>query len=651
MTIRKLLKNTLLVLISALAFSCANPGRPDGGAYDETPPNVVGTSPKEYALNNKQQKITLLFSEYIKLDNAAEKVVISPPQLDQPEIRASGKKIYVELKDSLIPNTTYTIDFSDAILDNNEGNPMGSYAYVFSTGESIDTLEVSGKVLNAQDLEPVKGILVGLHSNLNDSAFVKTPLEKIGRTDGSGHFVIKGVASGKYRIYALNDAESDYEFHQKSEDIAFTKDIIIPSCTPATREDTTWIDSVRIDTIKTVNYTRFMPDDIVLRSFKEVQTVHHLLKSERKSPYSFSLYFTAPSQELPKIQGINFNADNAFLIQNSAGNDTITYWIKDTALVKKDTLELTLTYADTNDSTGIDEMRSDTLELVSRTPYARIMKDFNDKMEQWMKRKERSEKRGKKFNERQPRQWIRMRYNATNNLAPNENITLLLNEPLIKVDTSRIHLSLGVDSLWEERPFIVSRDSANMLSYTVYGEWRNGQKYKLEIDSAAFTSIYGNNNIRMEMSFSVPATEAYASLFVTLSNYDNGQAYVQLLKGDKPYRTVKADGDHADFYYISPGKYYLRMFVDQNNNGKWDTGLFAENKQPEPVYYFPSEIELRASWDSEQEWNVRSTPLEKQKPKEITKQRAEKKREIQHRNAERLLKKQKEEQKKQRNKR
>ena len=226
-------------------------------------------------------------------------------------------------------------------------------------------------------------------------------------------------------------------------------------------------------------------------------------------------------------------------------------------------MELTLTYADTNDSTGIDEMRSDTLELVSRTPYARIMKDFNDKMEQWMKRKERSEKRGKKFNERQPRQWIRMRYNATNNLAPNENITLLLNEPLIKVDTSRIHLSLGVDSLWEERPFIVSRDSANMLSYTVYGEWRNGQKYKLEIDSAAFTSIYGNNNIRMEMSFSVPATEAYASLFVTLSNYDNGQAYVQLLKGDKPYRTVKADGDHADFYYISPGKYYLRMFVDQ----------------------------------------------------------------------------------------
>lgn len=651
MTLRKLLTYLVAAATAAAVFSCANPGKPDGGPYDETPPRVVGSSPKEYALNNRQGKIALLFSEYIKLDNAAEKIVISPPQLEQPEIRAAGRKIYVELKDTLIPNTTYTIDFSDAIKDNNEGNPMGSYAFVFSTGENIDTLEVSGKVLDAQDLEPVKGILVGLHSNLEDSAFVKTPLEKIGRTDASGHFVIKGVAPGKYRIYALNDAENDYEFHQKSEDIAFTKDIIVPSCEPATRQDTTWIDSVRIDTVKTVNYTRFMPDDIVLRSFKETQTVHHLLKSERKTPYSFSLFFTAPTKELPRIHGLNFNSDNAFLIQSSSGNDSITYWLKDTALVAKDTLEMQVAYLETNDSTGIDEERTDTLELVSRTTYAKIAKEFNDKMEQWAKRKERAEKRGKKFTERQPRQWIRMRYNARNSLAPNENIALFVNEPLTKVDTSRIHLMLSVDSLWEERPFLISRDTANLLAYTLYGEWRNGQKYKLQIDSAAFESIYGNNNIKMEMNFDVPLADTYASLFVTLKNYDNGQAYVQLLKGDRPYRTLKADGDHADFYYLTPGKYYLRMFVDQNGNGIWDTGLFSEKRQPEPVYYCPEEMELKASWDSEYAWDVRSTPLANQKPKAITKQRVEKKREILHRNAERALKKQKEEQKRQKNKR
>lgn len=650
MTLRKLFTCSLLMLLVAFAFSCANPGKPDGGPYDETPPRVIGSTPQEYTTGSKQSKIGIFFSEYIKLDNAAEKVVISPPQLEQPEIQASGKKIYVTLKDTLIPNTTYTIDFSDAIKDNNEGNPMGSYAFVFSTGESIDTLQVSGKVINAQDLEPVKGVLVGLHSTLDDSAFVKKPLEKIGRTDGGGNFTIKGVAPGKYRIYALNDAESDYEFHQKSEDIAFTKDIIVPSFAPATRQDTTWIDSIHIDTIKTVEYTRFMPDDIVLRLFKETQTMRHLLKTERKSPYSFTLYFTAPMDSLPIIEGLNFKSDDAFVIQNSAHNDTIVYWLKDTALVAQDTLEMRLTYPDTNDSTNIDEIRTDTLELVSRTPYAKIMKDFNEKMEQWTKQRDRAAKRGKKFTERQPRQWIRMRYSARNSLAPNENITVTVNEPLTYVDTSRIHLMLAIDSLWEERPFLISRDSANMLAYTVYGEWRNGQKYRLRIDSAAFTSIYGNNNIRMEMNFSVPQPETYASLFVTLSNYDNGQAYVQLLRGDKPFRTLKADGDHADFFYITPGKYYLRMFVDQNNNGIWDTGLFAENLQPEPVYYYPEEIELKASWDTEQPWDVRSTPLIKQKPLAITKQRAEKKREIQNRNAQRLLKKQKEEQQRKKNK-
>ena len=651
MTIRRLPVYLTVIVLALAAFSCANPDKPDGGPYDETPPSVIGSIPREYTTGNKQSNISLLFDEYIKIDNATEKIVISPPQLEQPEIRASGRKIYVELKDSLIPNTTYTIDFSDAILDNNESNPMGSYAFVFSTGDNIDTLEVSGKVLNAEDLEPVKGILVGLHSNLVDSAFSTSPLEKIGRTDGAGKFTIKGVAPGKYRIYALKDAESDYEFHQKSEDIAFSEEIIVPSFEPATRQDTTWIDSVRIDTIKTVKYTRFMPDDIVLRLFKETQTMHHLLKTERKTPYSFTLYFTAPTDSLPKIKGINFDETDAFLVHNSAKNDTITYWLRDTALIAKDTLELQLTYADTNDSTGIDEERTDTLELVSRSPYAKIAKEFNDKMEQWEKRRERAEKKGKKFNERQPRQWIRMRYAARNSLAPDENITISVNEPLTAVDTSRIHLMLGVDSLWEEKPFIVARDSANLLAYTIYGEWRNGQKYRLLVDSAAFTSIYGNNNIRMELNFEVPAVERFAALFVTLRNYDNGQAYVQLLRGDKPFRTVKADGDHADFFYITPGKYYLRMFVDQNGNGTWDTGLFGERRQPEPVYYYPQEIELRASWDTEQDWDVRSTPLVSQKPAAITKQKAEKKREIVRRNAERLLKKQKEQQQRNKNKR
>lgn len=638
--ISTLLTAAIVMLVAAGLYACANPDKPDGGPYDETPPSVVRTSPAQYAVGNKERKITLWFDEYIKLDNAQDKIVISPPQLEQPEIQAYGRRITVNLKDTLIPNTTYTIDFSDAIVDNNESNPMGSYAFVFSTGDKIDTMEVSGTVLNAEDLEPVKGMLVGLHSNMADSAFTTTPLEHIGRTDSRGHFVIKGVAPGKYRIYALNDAENDFTFRQKSEAIAFTRTVVVPSFEPAVREDTVWADSIHIDSIKTVHYTRFMPDDIVLRSFLETQTAHHFIKSERATPYALTFVFSAAMPKPPVIRGLNFNAEGAFVPQINADNDSITLWLRDTALVARDTLELALTYPETDDSTGVDSIKTDTLEMVSRIPYSRIRKNMEDQMAQWQKKRDRALKKGQKFHERQPRQWIRLRYNARNTLAPDENISIRVSEPIERVDTSRIHLELAVDSTWEARPFIVARDSADMLSYTFYGEWRNDQKYRLRLDSAAFTSIYGNNNIRLEMNFGIPSADNFASLFVTLSNYDNGQAYVTLLRGDKPYRTVRADGDHADFYYLTPGDYYMRLFVDQNNNGAWDTGLYSEGRQPEPVYYYPGKIELKRGWDSEQPWDVRSTPLVKQKPAAITKQKAEAKRKIQNRNALRLQRKQ-----------
>ena len=142
-------------------------GSPDGGWYDDTPPSLVSATPQDRSVNVTDKKVTIVFDEYIKVEDVTNKVVVSPPQLEMPEIKASGKRIIVELLDSLKPNTTYTIDFSDAISDNNEGNPLGNYTYSFSTGEQIDTFEVSGTVLNAEDLEPVNGILVGLPDDLS----------------------------------------------------------------------------------------------------------------------------------------------------------------------------------------------------------------------------------------------------------------------------------------------------------------------------------------------------------------------------------------------------------------------------------------------------------------------------------------------------
>ena len=176
----------LLCVFLLLLASCARMGRPDGGWYDETPPRVIGASPADGGVNVTEKKVHIYFDEFIKLDNATEKVVVSPPQLEQPEIKSTGKQIKVELKDSLKANTTYTIDFSDAISDNNEGNPLGNYTYSFSTGDHIDTLEVSGHVVQADNLEPVKGILVGLYGEMEDSCFIKKPMLRVARADSRG---------------------------------------------------------------------------------------------------------------------------------------------------------------------------------------------------------------------------------------------------------------------------------------------------------------------------------------------------------------------------------------------------------------------------------------------------------------------------------
>ena len=304
-------------MTATFAFSCANIGNPDGGPYDELPPKFVKSTPQPGSLNNKRTEISIEFDEFIQLENASEKIVVSPPQIQMPEIKVNGKRVEVNLEDTLQPDMTYTIDFADAIVDNNEGNPLNNYTFTFSTGNAIDTMEVSGTVLDASNLEPVKGILVGLHSNLADSAFVKKAFERVARTDSRGRFIIRGIAPGTYRVYALQDANQNFLFDQKSEMIAFTDSLVVPRFEQRMRQDTVWKDTVTVDTIVEHAYTHFLPDDILLRAFKEDATTLYMVKNERMVPQKFSFYFSAPVDSLPRIEGLNFDAADAFLLEHS----------------------------------------------------------------------------------------------------------------------------------------------------------------------------------------------------------------------------------------------------------------------------------------------------------------------------------------------
>lgn len=627
-----------LVFLFLLATACANPGSgPDGGPYDEELPYVVSTTPASGDSGVKGRRVTLQFNEFIKLENASEKVTVSPPQIEMPDILTSGKRITVTLNDSLRPNTTYTIDFSDAIEDNNEGNPMGNYTFFFSTGRTVDTLEVGGHVLAAEDLEPIKGILVGLHSDTTDSAFRTRPFDRVARTDGSGRFSIKGVAPGRYRIYALNDGDGDFRFTQKSEMIAFGRESISPSFFQDTRYDTLWRDTVHYDTIVARPFTHFTPDDVVLRAFKEVNPVRHLLKTEYPVPEQFTIFFTAPSTHVPEVRGLNFDASK-LLPRISSGNDTLTFWVADTLLVRQDTLTLALTYEESNDSTLELSLRTDTLELSPKLTWAKRDKQRQEEWEEWEKNREKALKNDRPFNEEPPTVWIKLTPRIERPLAPDQNPVLVIDEPLAHFDTSGVHLRLIVDSTETEAPYLLEPLPGRDFSFRLMGEWRPGQQYVIVVDSAAMTSVFGHRNRRMEQKFNIAKDDEFGSFFVNVQRLDGDTtAIVELLDGrGKVVRRCRAPQGRADFFYLKPGDYYLRLLLDRDGDGMWTTGEFETGLPPEEVYYNPVKFNVRARWDIEQDWNFRTLPLTEQKPAELIKQKADPKKTVKNRNAERL---------------
>lgn len=627
-------------VIILILYACASTGTPDGGPYDETPPKFVRATPDPNSTGNTRKKIAIEFDEFIKIENAAEKVIISPPQTEMPEVKASGKRVLVEFFDTLRANTTYTIDFGDAIVDNNESNPMGNFAYAFSTGETIDTMEVSGTVLNAQDLEPIKGIQVGLHKNLNDTAFTKLPFDRISRTDSRGRFSIKGVAPGKYRIYALKDGNQNYLFDSKTEIIAYSDSLIIPSMEPATRQDTTWnaIDTLKIDTVKTVHYTHFMPDDIILRAFKEETTMQYLAKSEREQLNRFSLYFSAKADTLPTVTGLDFDDKDAFIIEPSLNNDTIRYWIKDTVLCERDTLTLQLDYLYT-DTLGNLVPKRDTLYMMNKLSKEKRLAMAKEEMEKKEKEMKKKRKKGDTLNVVET-VFFKMNVDAPSSMDINRNICISFEEPVQSIDTAAIHVDVKVDTLWNEERFIFVSDSVVPRRYYILSDWKPGNEYRLRIDSTAIKSIYGLHTNKVENTVKIKTLEEYGTLYLNIKGVE-GNAIVQLLNSsDAVVRQQKLkENNTCDFYFLQPNtKYYIRMYIDSNNNGKWDTGVYDKKIQPEEVYYFPKVWEMKANFEFEEDWDVKSVPLDRQKLDEIKKQKPEEAKKIKDRNKERTKK-------------
>lgn len=664
----------IATIITLVAVGCARMGEPDGGPYDETPPQLTSTTPTSLSTTSNRQRIVLEFNENIRLDNASEKVIVSPPQMEMPEIVASGKRITVTLIDSLIPNATYTIDFSDAIVDNNEGNPLGDYAFTFATGDSIDSMQVSGYVLNAANLEPIKGIYVGAYSDLSDSAFRTKPMERVSRTDASGHFSIKGLNTGQYRVYALQDQNQNYRFDQKSEQLAFSDRIIVSSSRPDIQRDTIWHDSLHYDSIVSTPYIHFYPDDIVLLAFMEEGQDRYLIKQERPEPNHFTFFFSAPADELPQLEGTNFDSHDAFVVEHNADKDTVTYWIRDSLIYNLDTLSMRVTYLYT-DTLGMLIHRTDTIEITSKLTREKIAKQKKEAYDDWVKeslkaaknafkaqrQKEKEEEKAEQGNQQgegssggkkkkkqeekfdedsfvappMPEEFLSLKLTATNSLAPDRNIDMVFAVPIDTIHEDMFHFFVKKDSVLIPQEFMVERVDSSWMKFRFYAEWELNRQYELQVDTGAFVSIYGMRSAGFKKTIQTKRDDNVSSLYIQITQ-PGLTPVVQLMDGsDKVVKTVRAVNGHADFFFITPGTYYVRMFDDRNGNGIWDSGNYDEGRQAEDVYYFPYKLDLKALWEHSQTWSPTQRRRFEQKPEAVTKQKPDKKKTSRNKNEER----------------
>lgn len=647
--ITRTLRNAASALLTfAALYGCAAIGNPDGGPYDETPPRITGSHPENGATGVKTKKVTIDFNEFIKLENASEKVVISPPQIEQPEIKVVGKKIQVELFDSLKPNTTYSIDFADGIVDNNEGNPLGDYCFRFSTGESIDTLEVSGYVLDAKDLEPVKGITVGLHSDLSDSAFMTKPFERVSRTDGDGHFTIRGIAPGTYRVYAVMDMDQTSSYSQRNEQIAWMDSVIVPTFETRFRTDTLFTPEGLVDTTVLVSYTQFMPNDITLLAFTPSPIQQYMTGAERLTHEKFTLRFALPLDSMPLVKGLNFDESDAYILQHSERYDTLTFWMKDTLVYYKDTLSISVTYLGT-DTANVLTTVTDTLNLVPQRSRAMLIRDAARKAE------EEEKERDKKIRQLERKgdslgivklltpqiKFLSYRLTSGSSMSVLQQVTLDFTEPVTFLSDTAVHLYLKQDTLWIPEPLEIEQDPVNILRYNIYGEWKPEATFRLTIDSASIRGLYGRHNGPIESTLKFNALDKYSTLTVNVANPKPGYTVRLHNKSGNIVRSGELENGSVDFFLLQPSTYFISMFDDANGNGKWDTGDYEEKRHAESVWYIKRSWTLKQDWTHETDaWYVNDTPLTEQKPDELIKNKSKKKTvDIHKKNIERIERK------------
>lgn len=569
---------------------CANPVTPEGGPKDSKPPSVVLADPPLNSIHFNKKEIRITFNKYVQLKDQSNQVNIAPPTLRHADIRLRGKSIVIKLNDSLKSNTTYSINFGDAISDITENNILHNFIYSFSTGSYIDSLSLSGKVINAFDLVPQKDVIAELYINENDTL----PLDSLpyhvkpyylAKTNDNGEFSFHNLRNVPYLLFALKDANGDYIFNSKSEKIAFSdslvkgvyikppspedlkKDSLAKKDTLHPKKDTVLI---KKDTVGMIKKGIISPNTLLL--FEETDSVQKILKADMINEDQIWISYRFPVTN-PEFIPLNLPDTSGWVIPEiNTTHDTVFLWSK---ITQKDSLYLRLLEKGKTLDTAKIDLRKKTLK-----------KRKGDKNAETL-----------------------MKLRLSTNMGDNRlnqfkrDPLIIFGYPVSEAKFSRILMVDGKDTVKPKLAFTDSIKRKLRVSY----KWKEDHPYKLIIPDSIFHSFNGLSNDSLVVSFRTHSLRDFGSIRMDITVGNPSSYLIQLLdeKENVLEQRIISSSQKVKFDYLTPGKYKIKVLFDRNQNGHWDTGKFSSKLQPEKVGYYEKIIEVHANWDIEESWELK----------------------------------------------
>ncbi len=593
----------LLLFGGAFLSRCASIGSPTGGPKDSLAPTIMSVTPALNSTNFKSDRIYIAFDEYVQLKDQQKEIFTSPAMRKKPKVTLRGRGIHIEIEDdSLMPNTTYAIEFGSSVADNNEGNPLHGLRYVFSTGAEIDSLIMSGYTEDSEKLDSMGRTFIYFFEadsietpDKYDSTMFKYKPSKIARSQNNGIFIAQNLKPVDYRVYAFFDTNDNQTYEPSIDKVGFLDGTYNPS---KMSEFKVWYDSVR-------RYYSADPQ-LYLRMFMDASFSRQSLKeSQRPEQHKLLLYFGAARPEIKKLDIEGVPSDKIVIEPITSGRDTLALWLGVPSEQLPDTLKGSITYMK-HDSVRILRESTEEIKLAWRRVESREEERERERQE---KAKAKAEAEGKEWREPpRPSKFKMVKPSGKTEVNPEEDLEMEFETPLTRFDSTSFELlswSDKKDTLREKVTFIP--DSISPRKWRMRSRWLPEREYKLYIPTDALADITGEGNDSITLNLTVADINKFATLKFNVIPRMEGAVYVmQLLdSSNKTLRELRdiGAGNHT-INYVPAGELRIRIIEDLNGNGKWDSGNMVERRQSERAEFYKNEKEeelftTKTGWEFE----------------------------------------------------